>query len=137
MPLCSTITWVRIRLTYMGLYNMHNINIYKQFRSPPGRHTQLVLKRWHLQWWIPGGSPYSSRRQAGRWSEHTPHDSENNRVSIGCKLACARICPAMPFDTICAIRGSAAEHSRLGLTRPVRDTGQSYPQGPVSSSTRR
>ena len=26
------------------------------------------------------------------------------------------------FDSVCAIRGSAAEHSRLGLTRPVRDT---------------
>ena len=123
------------------------LNIYNQFRIPPDRHPQLVLQGWRLRGWLLGGSPYSSRRHAGHGSEHTPHASENTRCaaagscgsrserlrletrrsatkksfSIGCKLACARMCPAMPFDTICAIQGSAAEHSRLGLTRPVCD----------------
>ena len=93
IQMCSTITCSGLRLTHMRLYNMHNIHIYNQSRSPPDRHPQLVIEWWHRQGWIIGGSPYSSRRYAGFSSERTPHECENARISIGCKLACASICP--------------------------------------------
>ena len=115
MPMCSTNTWVRVRLTHMELYIMHNINIYNQSRSPPDRHPQLVLQGWRLQGWLLGGSPYSSRRQAGRRSEHTPHESENTRFSIGCKLACASICPAMPLTPSVPSRDALLNTAGLAL----------------------
>ena len=106
IQMCSTITCSGLRLTHMGLYNMHNINIYNHFRSPPDRHPQLVLDGWRLQWWLLGGSPYSSRLQAWRRSEHTPHESENARISIRVQ-ACLRplLSHAMPLTPFCAIRG--------------------------------
>ena len=147
--LSGTITWVGVRLTHMGLYSMH-YNQYLQslsgirrigthnssFRDGAFRGGSSVDLRIH-----PGGTLGTgvntlltrARTHAAQQLDPAVYDRSGSDLgragrprSSPSPLGASWLAPAFVqqylFDSVCAIRGSAAEHSRLGLTRPVRDT---------------